>query len=161
MLQFSYCVKACLVLKPLGTPIQACRSNGKKVWECELDIYGKACSFKGEKTFIPFRYQGQYEDEETGLHYNRFRYYSPESGAYISQDPIGLAGGMPNMYSYVANSTTWVDPFGLSTRPNNGKYHKFFDHTVDVKHRYSSDAIQFNRANKQFIDKQIASKNEL
>ena len=45
------------------------------------------------KGFIPFRYQGQYEDIETGLYYNRFRYYSPESGTYISQDPIRLAGG--------------------------------------------------------------------
>jgi RHS family protein len=40
----------------------------------------------------PFRYQGQYEDSETGLYYNRFRYYDPSTGAYISQDPIGLAG---------------------------------------------------------------------
>ena len=52
------------------------------------------------KGFIPFRYQGQYEDIETGLYYNRFRYYSPESGTYISQDPIRLAGGLA-FYGYV------------------------------------------------------------
>ncbi|MGG6229992.1 RHS repeat-associated core domain-containing protein [Tenacibaculum sp. SDUM215027] len=62
---------------------------------------------------MPFRYQGQYEDEETGLYYNRFRYYSPESGTYISQDPIGLAGGMPNMYAYVYDTNTQLDPLGL------------------------------------------------
>ncbi|MGG6229995.1 RHS repeat-associated core domain-containing protein [Tenacibaculum sp. SDUM215027] len=64
---------------------------------------------------MPFRYQGQYEDEETGLYYNRFRYYSPETGTYISQDPIGLHSGEPNFYSYVNNSNIWIDPFGLST----------------------------------------------
>ncbi|PQL93813.1 RHS repeat-associated core domain-containing protein [Apibacter adventoris] len=62
---------------------------------------------------IPFRYQGQYEDEETRLYYNRFRYYSPDSGMYISQDPIGLAGNL-NLYAYVHDSNTQVDPFGLT-----------------------------------------------
>ena len=76
-----------------------------------MDIYGKARSFTREKTFIPFRYQGQYEDEETGLYYNRFRYYSPDTGTYISQDPIGLKGGM-SLYSYVHDSNSWIDPFG-------------------------------------------------
>ncbi|MDO6855319.1 RHS repeat-associated core domain-containing protein [Cellulophaga lytica] len=46
--------------------------------------------------------------------YNRFRYYSPESGTYISQDPIGLASGEPNFYAYVSDSNSWVDPLGLS-----------------------------------------------
>ncbi|WP_236545628.1 RHS repeat domain-containing protein, partial [Tenacibaculum maritimum] len=97
----------------LGTPIQAYDAKGNIVWECELDIYGKVRNLHGEKTFIPFRYQGQYEDIETGLYYNRFRYYSPDTGTYISKDPIGLAGDMPNMYSYVSDSNTWIDPFGL------------------------------------------------
>ncbi|WP_262509478.1 RHS repeat-associated core domain-containing protein [Tenacibaculum mesophilum] len=58
---------------------------------------------------MSFRYQGQYKDVETGLYYNRFRYYSPESGAYISQDPIGLLGNNPNMYAYISDSNSWVD----------------------------------------------------
>ena len=61
----------------------------------------------------PFRYQGQYEDSETGLYYNRFRYYSPDEGMYISQDPIGLAGGNPTLYGYVCDPNGWVDVFGL------------------------------------------------
>ena len=65
------------------------------------------------KGFIPFRYQGQYEDVETGLYYNRFRYYSPESGTYISQDPIRLAGNNPNFYGYTFDCNTEVDVFGL------------------------------------------------
>nr|WP_237397876.1 RHS repeat-associated core domain-containing protein [Gilliamella sp. Lep-s35] len=60
-----------------------------------------------------FRQLGQYEDVETGLYYNRFRYYNPETGLYISQDPIKLAGNNPNFYAYVHDSNAWVDPFGL------------------------------------------------
>nr|WP_301280582.1 HNH/ENDO VII family nuclease [Tenacibaculum mesophilum] len=103
-----------IITDHLGTPIQAYHSSGKKVWEAEYDIYGKIRNIVGKRSFIPFRYQGQYEDEETGLYYNRFRYYSSESGTYISQDPIGLAGGMPNMYAYVSDSNSWVDPLGLT-----------------------------------------------
>ncbi|TDY64209.1 RHS repeat-associated core domain-containing protein [Algibacter lectus] len=78
-----------------------------------VDIYGNIRNIGGSKTFIPFRYQGQYEDVETGLYYNRFRYYSPDSGTYISQDPIGLAGSNQNFYAYVPDSNSWIDPFGL------------------------------------------------
>ncbi len=67
----------------------------------------------GESSLIPFRQLGQYEDSETGLYYNRFRYYSPETGTYISQDPIGLAGNNPNMYAYTFDSNSEVDLFGL------------------------------------------------
>jgi RHS repeat-associated protein len=56
-----------------------------------------------------FRQLGQYEDVETRLYYNRFRYYKPETGLYISQDPIGLAGNNPNFYAYVHDSNVWVD----------------------------------------------------
>ena len=101
----------------LGTPVEAYNTEGKKVWSCELDIYGKAINFTGSKTFIPFRYQGQYEDEETGLYYNRFRYYSPDSGTYISQDPIRLESGEPNFYSYVRDINSEIDPFGEAGMP--------------------------------------------
>ncbi|XKX06781.1 RHS repeat-associated core domain-containing protein [Tenacibaculum maritimum] len=96
-------------------PIQAYDARGNIVWECELDIYGKVRNLHGEKTFIPFRYQGQYEDIETGLYYNRFRYYSPDTGTYISKDPIGLLGNNPNLYAYVPDVNSWVDVFGLDT----------------------------------------------
>jgi RHS repeat-associated protein len=59
---------------------------------------------------------GQYEDAETGLYYNRFRYYDAEAGQYTSQDPIGLAGGAA-LYGYVHDPLAWVDPLGLSRRP--------------------------------------------
>ena len=66
----------------------------------------------GEPVYQPLRYQGQYFDAETGLHYNRFRYYDPDAGRFISQDPIGLAGGI-NLYQYAPNPLVWVDPLGL------------------------------------------------
>ncbi|WP_255451573.1 RHS repeat-associated core domain-containing protein [Cellulophaga sp. L1A9] len=67
----------------------------------------------GSLADCPFRYQGQYEDVETGLYYNRFRYYAPDEGVYISQDPIGLAGNNPNFYAYTFDSNSQIDPFGL------------------------------------------------
>jgi len=78
-----------------------------------LDIFGRVKEFAGEVGFVPFRYQGQYVDVETGLCYNRFRYYDPESGQYTQQDPIGLAGSNPTLYGYVANTLTDVDQLGL------------------------------------------------
>lgn len=61
----------------------------------------------------PFRFQGQQFDEETGLHYNRFRHFDPVVGRFVSQDPIGLLGGI-NAYQYASNPTAWIDPLGLA-----------------------------------------------
>ncbi|MEG8189293.1 RHS repeat-associated core domain-containing protein, partial [Escherichia marmotae] len=70
----------------------------------------------------PLRLPGQYFDEETGLHYNLFRYYAPECGRFISQDPIGLAGGI-NLYAYAPNPLTYIDPLGLcKLRGSNGRF---------------------------------------
>jgi RHS repeat-associated protein len=60
------------------------------------------------------RFQGQYFDQETGLHYNRFRYYDPDVGRFINQDPVGYIGGN-NLFRYALNPTRWVDPLGLSS----------------------------------------------
>ena len=96
----------------------AVNSEGKRIWECELDIYGKKRKETGVPDFIPFRYQGQYEDSETGLYYNRFRYYDCNTGSYISQDPIGLAGNNPTLYGYVYDNNTEIDPLGLMILPD-------------------------------------------
>ena len=61
----------------------------------------------------PLRFQGQYFDVETGLHYNRYRYYDPQVGRFIGKDPIGFAGGL-NVYAYAPNPVTWIDPIGLA-----------------------------------------------
>ena len=98
----------------LGTPAQMYDDRGNLTWETKLDIYGKVRNFAGSSlSDCPFRYQGQYFDDETGLAYNRFRYYSPDEGIYLSQDPIGLEGNKTLLYSYVDNPTISVDSLGL------------------------------------------------
>ena len=106
----------------LGTPKEAYDWWANKVWAIELEAYGKVKSCEGwlgtpaEESFIPFRFQGQYHDLETGLYYNRFRYYSPEEGMYVTaQDPIRLEGG-DSLYGYVRNPNGLVDVLGLSDR---------------------------------------------
>jgi RHS repeat-associated protein len=71
---------------------------------------------EGVQSATPLRFQGQYEDGETGLYYNRFRYYDPEAALYLSPDPIGLNGGL-RLYGYGANPVRWVDPLGLLPDP--------------------------------------------
>jgi RHS repeat-associated protein len=96
----------------LGTPIQAFDSNGELIWERELNIFGGVRQEKGIANFVAMRYQGQYFDEETGLSYNRFRYYDSNSGIYLSQDPIGITGGI-KLYSYALDTNSRLDVFGL------------------------------------------------
>jgi len=106
----------------LGTPIQMYDEQGNKIWDCTLDIYGKVLTFDGSSlNDCPSRFQGQYEDEETGLYYNRFRFYDSNAGIYLSQDPIRLLGGNPILYGYVKNSNTWVDIYGLNVFWSGGK----------------------------------------
>jgi RHS repeat-associated protein len=69
----------------------------------------------GTTQLQPIRFQGQYFDEETGLHYNRFRYYDANVGRFVSADPIGLAGGM-NEFRYSPNASSFVDPLGLNAK---------------------------------------------
>ena len=97
----------------IGRPVQAYDEHGTPVWQADYDIYGNLLNLNGNRGFVPFRQLGQYEDEETGLYYNRFRYYDPSTGGYISQDPIGLAGRNPTLYGYVRDVNIWVDVSGL------------------------------------------------
>ena len=95
----------------LGTPIQALDSKGEMVWDCILDIYRDVQELRGERNFIPFRFQGMYFDEETEPCYVRHRYYSCDTGTFNSQDPIGLKGGM-QLYAYVHDVNSCVDTMG-------------------------------------------------
>jgi len=61
----------------------------------------------------PIRFQGQHWDEETGLLYNRYRYFDPVSGRFLSKDPIGIKGGI-NAHQYAPNPVNWIDPLGLA-----------------------------------------------
>ena len=97
----------------LGTPQKIIAENGAVVWEALYDAFGRA-TILTETVANHLRFPGQYYDAETGLHYNWHRFYDPETGRYITADPIGLDGGM-NLYAYVQNNpVNWVDPEGES-----------------------------------------------
>ena len=99
-------------LDHLGTPQELTDAGGKIVWSAHYRAYGNVIKFDINEISNPLRFQGQYYDEESGLHYNRHRYYNPNTGRYLTPDPIKLAGGL-NSYQYVPNPTGWVDPLGL------------------------------------------------
>ena len=66
-----------------------------------------------DSAYQPFHLKNHYCDLETGLHYNFFRYYDPDAGRFVNQDPIGLLGG-ENLYQFAPNSAMWLDPWGLA-----------------------------------------------
>ena len=103
-----------IITDHLGTPTAMLDAEGQTVWTADIGVYGELRNVTGDKQACPFRWPGQYEDEETGLYYNRFRYYDPEAGEYVSQDPIGLEGGSA-FHSDVSDPLSWTDPFGLAT----------------------------------------------
>ncbi|KLN52898.1 type VI secretion system tip protein TssI/VgrG [Variovorax paradoxus] len=97
----------------LGTPMELTDAGGKVVWSASYRAFGEARMGKAEARTNNIRFQGQYFDEESGLHYNRHRYYDPQTGRYLSKDPIGLAGGL-NPFAYAeGNPNYWTDPMGL------------------------------------------------
>ena len=98
----------------LGTPLNVTDARQKVVWHAEYTPFGEAAIEK-EKVTLNIRFPGQYFDEETGMHYNYFRDYDPQTGRYLTSDPIGLKGGI-NSYAYVqCNPLSYGDPLGLFT----------------------------------------------
>jgi RHS repeat-associated protein len=97
-----------IVTDLVGTPAELIDAAGNVAWHHTATLWGAS---SGGPT--PLRFPGQYHDAESGLHYNYHRYYDPESGRYLSTDPLGLAPG-PNPESYVPNPTGQIDPLGLA-----------------------------------------------
>ncbi|WP_443216412.1 RHS repeat-associated core domain-containing protein [Pseudomonas sp. GM49] len=103
-------------LDHLGTPQELTSYGGAIVWSAKYTAHGKLRELShgdGERLEQPLRFQGHYFDVESGLHYNRHRYYHPDIGRYLTPDPVKLAGGL-NPYRYTQNPTGWVDPLGSS-----------------------------------------------
>jgi RHS repeat-associated protein len=135
-----------IVCDHLGTPKELYNTQGECVWQAQHSLWGKLSLVKS-KSYNPtqaiieqnagsndykedldfqlpnhsceLRFAGQWFDAESGLHYNYNRYYDPNSGQYLSQDPIGLAGGMRTQ-AYVADPVHWVDPLGLQATGTGG-----------------------------------------
>ncbi|MCF5724381.1 RHS repeat-associated core domain-containing protein, partial [Pseudomonas syringae] len=103
-------------LDHLGTPQELTTPEGEIVWSAHYRAYGEISRLDIGKVDNSIRFQGQYFDEESGLHYNRHRYYNPDIGRYLTPDPVKLAGGI-NGYQYAPNPMVWVDPLGLNKCP--------------------------------------------
>ena len=98
----------------IGIPREMTDKDGNLLWFGNYTGWGR---LKEEtkvtgSAYQPFRLQNQYADRETGLHYNFFRYYEPDAGRFVNQDPIGLQGG-DNMYWFAPNANQWIDILGL------------------------------------------------
>ncbi|PIT17664.1 hypothetical protein BGI33_02590 [Snodgrassella alvi] len=123
-----------------GCPEELTDANGELLWECSFQLWGKRIhEIEHQSVEQNLRYQGQYLDRETGLHYNTFRYYDPNIGRFTQPDPIGLLGGL-NLYQYAPNGLTWIDPWGWvkcgTARKNRmpSKKNKNLDHSKTTYH---------------------------
>ena len=131
----------------LGTPQQLVDQSGTVVWSAVYDAYGEAHQ---DVALVEnnLRFPGQYFDEETGLHYNWHRYYDPQTGRYLTPDPIGLKGGM-NLFLYAgANPINAIDPKGLQKIYGNwcgpdwtGGYDKPWDQLTEDEKQSVTSAV--------------------
>ncbi|MFI9049631.1 RHS repeat-associated core domain-containing protein [Streptomyces sp. NPDC053427] len=105
----------------VGTPTELADVTGNVVWRSRSTVWGSTTWTANSTGYTPLRFPGQYFDPETGLHYNFYRYYDPETARYASPDPIGLAPA-PNPVTYVQNPHASIDPYGLAPkcRPKEG-----------------------------------------
>ncbi|HBO7229713.1 RHS repeat domain-containing protein, partial [Pseudomonas aeruginosa] len=98
----------------LDTPRLATDASGQIAWQWQSDAFGRGEALSQGSTQVNLRFPGQYYDAESGLHYNYFRDYDPQTGRYVESDPIGLRGGL-NTYGYVmGNPLRYIDPTGES-----------------------------------------------
>ncbi|HHK8073697.1 TPA: RHS repeat-associated core domain-containing protein, partial [Serratia marcescens] len=122
-----------------SAPLEVTDAAGNLCWSGQYDTFGKlqgqtvagAAKRQGAQYQQPLRYAGQYQDDESGLLYNLFRYYEPEVGRFTTQDPIGLRGGL-NLYQYAPNPLMWVDPLGLSIEWVNPSDINFSQRTISA-----------------------------
>lgn len=133
-----------------GAPSELVTPDGDLAWHARRTIWGVS----SDASATPLRFAGQYADDETGLYYNHHRYYDPDSGRYLSQDPLGLAAA-PNASTYVHNPVTWVDPLGLMgctiTAGKNFKDH-FIRHKGLLKSITGKNYRKFKEDGEEFLN---------
>lgn len=115
----------------IGIPREMTNEEGNIVWSGDYSGWGKLTQENRLKLEVhqPFRLQNQHYDEETGLHYNFFRYYDPEIGRFTQQDPIGLLGG-ENLYALAWNAISYIDPLGLSSNDYVDEFGDYYGFTA-------------------------------
>ena len=138
-----------------GAPLEVTDERGAVRWSGQYGSFGEVRhQSEGFSRLVnrtamahqPLRYAGQYADGETGLHYNLFRYYDPQVGRFIVQDPIGLNGGW-NLYQYAPNPLGWIDPLGLKCS-HSSKNPKEFHAVVNEKWGHKMTASEMREVQK-------------
>lgn len=152
----------------LGTPQEMSNKTGAIVWKAQYKAWGECKVEQAKSDFfenseiisnnIPF--QGQYFDGETGLHYNRYRYYSPYVGRFIFKDPIGLLGG-DNNYAYTPSPVNWIDPLGLQKSKDPARQKcptgKWIKHPEVESHANSYNEARRMAMQKSGLDKAVST----
>ncbi|MFH8768170.1 putative T7SS-secreted protein [Streptomyces sp. NPDC017958] len=121
-----------IVTDLVGTPSELIDEHGDIAWRTRRTLWGTTAWAASSTAYTPLRFPGQYYDPETGLHYNYFRHYDPETARYTSPDPLGLEPA-PNPSTYVVNPHIWSDPLGL------GPYRDFAHGTSQ---RFATDIVE-------------------
>ncbi|EKP6853947.1 RHS repeat protein [Escherichia coli] len=151
-----------------GRPLMLFNSEGKTVWRPgQTSLWGLALSLPADTGYPDPRgeldpeaapgllYAGQWQDAESGLCYNRFRYYESETGMYLVSDPLGLLGG-EQTYRYVPNPCGWVDPLGLAA---SSKISSLMDYIGDGRrvsgHTGFLDGVRLSRSQINNIAKEM------
>jgi RHS repeat-associated protein len=109
-----------IVTDLVGTPTELIDETGEIAWHTQRTCWGTTAWNADATAYTPLRFPGQYADPETGLHYNYFRQYDPETARYTSPDPLGLEPA-PNPFAYVLNPMAWIDLLGLLTCKQNAR----------------------------------------
>ncbi|WP_307822006.1 DUF6531 domain-containing protein [Streptomyces coffeae] len=125
----------------VGMPTELVTPDGTLDWQLRTTVWGTPLPAPSGDVECPLRFPGQYADAETGLHYNYFRHYDPETARYVTTDPLGL-GPAPNPGAYVHNPHTWSDPLGLAKCPTakaQGAADKIIDSAAQGKMRKASN----------------------
>ena len=141
-----------IVTDHLGTPKELFDVDGQCVWQAEHSLWGKTSivsQISQDFNELPvadcnLRFQNQWEDEETGLYYNLNRYYDPDSGQYLSTDPIALDGGL-RTHGYVHDTMQLVDPMGLAACGKRGQFATSDAAAKAALTRYNKKSIRDNR----------------
>jgi RHS repeat-associated protein len=125
-----------IVTDLVGTPTELIDEQGDIAWRTRSTLWGTTAWAAGSTAYTPLRFPGQYFDPETGLHYNYFRHYDPETARYLTPDPLGLAP-TPNPVAYVQNPHVWADPLGLAPKACTDEvvtvYRKQTDHPLSQR----------------------------
>jgi RHS repeat-associated protein len=153
-----------IVTDLVGTPTELVTPDGRIAWRAQASLWGQTAAVAGSTTECLLRFPGQYHDDESGLDYSYFRYYSPEDAAFLTSDPLGLTPA-PNPHAYVANPLVWLDPIGLAGCPvdvtvkwEEGMPKSQFKLKADAMQKLSDDGKLYKAPNPVARDKNITAK---